>query len=139
MKTQQKSKTYILEPIPTADVEEDIVDENNDSKKVATDDGGSDDELADSNEDTDDDLSAETIHNDCYMHWIILVLAIVGVALSVGLKRKKKARNIIEGADGALMAILAISGNCMWDWVVFVVGGICIAATIYVTKDQTEK
>lgn len=79
-------------------------------------------------------------HN-CIMHWIILALALIGEACAFIFRRRKDKRKLLIGAecgDIVIMLILAILGSCMWDWIVFVIGTVAIAVTLFlnVKKEQ---
>ena len=72
-------------------------------------------------------------HN-CFMHWIILALALIGEACAVIFRRRKDKRKLLIGAecgDIVIMLILAILGSCMWDWIVFAIGTATIALTLF--------
>ena len=79
--------------------------------------------------------------NNCFMHWIILALALIGEACAVIFRRRKDKRKLLIGAEGGdivLMLVLAILGSCMWDWIVFAIGTVAIAVTLFlnVKKEQ---
>ena len=72
-------------------------------------------------------------HN-CFMHWIILALALIGEACAAIFRRRKDKRKLLIGAecgDIVLMLVLAILGSCMWDWIVFAIGTAAIAVTLF--------
>ena len=83
------------------------------------------------------DLGAEDeVEANCYMHWYILALAIVAAVGTFLLRKKKAAKKIFDAVAVLLLALLAIIGSCIWDWILFVIGAIAIAAVIYKTDDR---
>ena len=82
--------------------------------------------------DSPDVAKALTDKHNCFMHWIILALALIGEACAVIFRRRKDKRKLLIGAecgDIVLMLVLAILGSCMWDWIVFAIGTVAIAVT----------
>lgn len=79
-------------------------------------------------------------HN-CFMHWIILALALIGEVCAIIFRRRKDKMKLLIGTecgDIVLMLVLAILGSCMWDWNVFAIGTVAIAVTLFlnVKKEQ---
>ena len=77
--------------------------------------------------------------HDCFMHWIILALALIGEACAVIFRRRKDKRKLLIGAecgDIVLMLILAILGSCMWDWIIFAIGTAAIVLTVFLPHES---
>ena len=106
----------------------------NQSSSVGTDDTDDDSSGADQTMGAEDEVEA-----NCYMHWYILALAIVAAVGTFLLRKKKAAKKIFDAVAVLLLALLAIIGSCIWDWILFVIGAIAIAAVIYKTDDRAEK
>ena len=91
--------------------------------------------------DSPDVAKALNDKHSCFMHWIILALALIGEACAIIFRRRKNKRKLLIGAecgDIVLMLVLAILGSCMWDWIVFAIGTVAIAVTLFlnVKKEQ---
>jgi len=91
--------------------------------------------------DSPDVAKALNDKHNCFMHWIILALALIGEACAIIFRRRKDKRKLFIGAEGGdivLMLVLAILGSCMWDWIVFAIGTVAIAVTLFlnVKKEQ---
>lgn len=60
-----------------------------------------------------DIISISNIH--CFWHYIILVLACIGIALMFFFKDKRKHQWMVLGIDAVLMILLTNTGYCKWD------------------------
>ena len=84
---------------------------------------------------------AETIEekHDCYMHWIIFMLAIVGMAGVAVFRKDRRAVYAITGVDAGLMVILTILGSCGMDYLALVVGIVAFEAMAILTNTKEEE
>ena len=77
-------------------------------------------------------------HN-CFMHWFILAVALIGEILALLLRRcedKKKLLIGTECVDIVIMLALAIIGSCMWDWIIFAIGTAAIVLTAFLPHES---
>ena len=58
----------------------------------------------------------------CFMHWIILLIALAGIILELLLKRKKLVQIAAMALLAVAMVICIISGSCIYDIVLAVLG-----------------
>ena len=84
---------------------------------------------------------AETVEekHDCYMHWIIFMLAIVGMAGVAVFRKDRRAVYVITGVDAGLMVILTILGSCGIDYLALVVGVVAFEALAILTNTKEEE
>ncbi|MBE5911860.1 choice-of-anchor L domain-containing protein [Pseudobutyrivibrio sp.] len=80
-------------------------------------------------------VSTVELDHVCYIHWIILFVAIVGVAgIYVG-RRKRGAVYAVDAVDAVAMFILSRFGTCSFDLIALVIGIIALAIMTYTVKD----
>lgn len=82
-------------------------------------------------------ISVKTV-NTCFWHWIIAVLALIGVVLTL-LARKKKQAMIVAAIDTVLMLVCVILGSCRWDIVTMLIGVVLLAAGIFIRTRRTSR
>ena len=82
-------------------------------------------------------ISVKTV-NTCFWHWIIAVLALIGVVLTL-LARKKKQTMIVAAIDTVLMLVCVILGSCRWDIVTMLIGVVLLAAGIFIRTRRTSR
>ena len=58
----------------------------------------------------------------CFMHWIILLIALAGIILELLLKRKKLVQIAVMALLAVAMVICIIPGSCIYDIVLAVLG-----------------
>ena len=72
----------------------------------------------------------------CSVHWLILILAIIGEAVAIVGRKRKKVVYGVSAADGILTLALAAAGSCIWDWIFFMAGILALGATLYLTGNS---
>ena len=79
--------------------------------------------------------------NSCKWHWLILLVAFLGLVTTVILGRKKKTYLFISTAASIILnLILAIIGTCSLDWVFMIVGAVLvIALDVVIFNKQKNK
>lgn len=82
-------------------------------------------------------ISVKTV-NTCFWHWIIAVLALIGVVLTL-LARKNKQAMIVAAIDTVLMLVCVILGSCRWDIVTMLIGVVLLAAGIFIRTRRTSR
>ena len=79
--------------------------------------------------------------NHCFLHYIVLLLAAIGIFLTLFFKGKQKKQLLTIGIDTIAMIILTLVGWCTWDIVVTILG-VAIMSAIFVwskkNKDRNE-
>ena len=78
-----------------------------------------------------ENVSVKTKH--CFWHYIIFILTLLGVALMLIFRNKKRYQFIAAVVDSIVMIILAVVGWCIWDIVFIVIGIIMMMAIIIFT------
>lgn len=75
----------------------------------------------------------------CHVHWMILVVAVVGVAgIYVG-RRRRRVVYAIDLADSAAMIILSGLGTCYLDFAALVIGVAALAVMTHQVKETVEQ
>jgi hypothetical protein len=75
----------------------------------------------------------------CHVHWMILVVAVVGVAgIYVG-RRRRRIVYVIDLADSAAMIILSGLGTCYLDFAALVMGIAALAVMTHQSKETAEQ
>lgn len=69
--------------------------------------------------------------NHCYFHWIVLVLALAGILLALLLRKGRKVRLLVTGADMILMIVFTILGWCIWDILITICATIAMLLVDY--------
>ena len=77
--------------------------------------------------------------NHCFWHWIILLLALIGAALEIIFRKKRKTAVAIAGADAVLMVLCCIPGWCVWDIVMTVIGIILSVGCLCIGRKQRKQ
>ena len=74
----------------------------------------------------------------CFWHWIIVIIALIGIVLTL-LARRRKYAIIIAAIDTVLMLICVILGSCVWDIVTMLIGVVLLAAMIVMKAKRTSR
>jgi len=75
----------------------------------------------------------------CHVHWMILVVAVVGVAgIYVG-RRRRRVVYAIDLADSAAMIILSGLGTCYLDFAALIIGVAALAVMTHQSKETAEQ
>ena len=77
--------------------------------------------------------------NQCFWHYIIIVLALIGIALSLFFKDKRKSQLLAVGIVTILMLILTIAGWCIWDVIFAILAEVIMVAVIIWSKKQARR
>ena len=77
--------------------------------------------------------------NQCFWHYIIIVLALIGIALSLFFKDKRKSQLLAVGIVTILMLILTIAGWCIWDVIFAILAEVIMVAVIICSKKQARR
>lgn len=76
--------------------------------------------------------------DNCFIHWIILLIALAGIVFVYVNRKNRKSVYIIDAISGMIMLILVIRGACGLDYLALAAGIIALfAATL--AADDTEK
>ena len=80
----------------------------------------------------DTDSIDSTDQENCFWHWIILAVSILGsiIAIASGRRRKKQALPVLAFAT-AIELLFAVLGTCYLDWI-FAISGVLIILIITV-------
>ena len=76
--------------------------------------------------------------NHCFWHYIILVLALIGIALSIFFRDKRKNQLLTVGIVTIIMLILIIAGWCIWDILFAIFAEVIMVALIIGSKNKQE-
>ena len=76
--------------------------------------------------------------NHCFWHYIILVLALIGIALSIFFRDKRKNQLFTVGIVTIIMLILIIAGWCIWDILFAILAEVIMVALIIGSKNKQE-
>ena len=74
----------------------------------------------------------------CFWHWIIAVIALIGLVLTL-LARKRKYAVIIAAIDTVLMLIGVILGSCRWDLVTMLIGVVLLVVATMIRIRRTSR
>ena len=119
---------------------EQIASATDDSKK----DNHSNESGSDSSKDSNDVEKADgnTISvkadQSCLWHWIIAVIALIGIVLAL-LARKRKYAVVIAAIDTVLMLIGVILGSCRWDIVTMLIGVVLLVVAAMIRIRRTSR
>ena len=111
-----------------------------DSKKDNKSNESGSDSSKDSNdvEKADGNTISVKADQSCFWHWIIAVIALIGIVLAL-LARKRKYAVVIVAIDTVLMLIGVILGLCRWDIVTMLIGVVLLAAGIFIRTRRTSR
>ena len=76
--------------------------------------------------------------NHCFWHYIILMLALIGIALSLVFRDKRKNQLLAVGVITILMIILIFIGWCIWDVLFTILAEAIMVAFIIWSKNKQE-
>lgn len=73
-------------------------------------------------------FNREMILEECVMHWIVLLFAMIGVFLVFCFRKNRKTPLYITIADGMIMVVLSFLGGCMTE-VIWTIVGVLVMGT----------
>ena len=111
-----------------------------DSKKDNKSNESGSDSSKDSNdvEKADGNTISVKADQSCFWHWIIAVIALIGIVLAL-LARKRKYAVVIVAIDTVLMLIGVILGSCRWDIVTMLIGVVMLVAATMIRIRRTSR
>ena len=87
-----------------------------------------------------DGKSVQVSTNHCFWHWLILLVMLIGLATAIILGRKKKKMVLLSLVIATILTIvLAILGNCLFDWIFTIVAVIVMAIIAVMLSRNKEK
>ena len=76
--------------------------------------------------------------NHCFCHYIVLLLAAIGIFLTLFFRGKQKKQLLTIGIDTIAMIILTLVGWCTWDIIVTILGVVIMCAIFFWSKKNKD-
>ena len=77
--------------------------------------------------------------NHCFWHYIIFVLALIGIALSLFFRDRRKNQLLAVGIVTILMLILTFVGWCIWDVLFTILAEVIMVTIIICLKNKQDE